>query len=191
MKKGFFVFLLALCAAVCLAACGGGKTVSDAGESVSAANAAETAEEDSADTPVSLAGADAPTAEEMYALFLDCTGFQSSAGASLRSAMAAFALVQFAVERDLANVDADALRTAILDGYTRMGDDERAEFDLNFAAYISPLAEGAFTAWNSVKDTFADVELAESMEELAQTPGAFEDWNALRSYVFIMGNEMS
>ena len=189
--KRLFLLLLIVCLG--LAACGGSET-SSAGEdgALSGSTGVDAVSPDGGEAEIApKANVPAPAAEEFRDLFLSCTGYQGSAGASLRNAIRAYEIVKFAADHDLANVDEEELRTALLDGYTQMDEDARAEFHLNFAAYITPLAEDAFTAWSSVKDTFEDAGVQDVMEELAQTPGAFEDWNALRSYVFIMGNEMS
>ena len=186
MKK---LFALILCLCLGLSACGN-PGVSNAGENA-AGDAAEGSEitGDTENTPI--ANVPAPTAEEFRDLFLACTGYQGSAGASLRNVLAACQVIQFAVDHHLGSVDEEELRTALLDGYTQMDDDARAEFHLNFAASITPLAEDAFSAWSSVKDEYESAGMEEAIQELVQKPGAFEDWNALRSYVFIMGNEMS
>ena len=190
----FMKQLLALALTLCLilTACGvrADTAAEDAAPSGGVSESAENP--DGADAEIApKADVPAPEAEAFRDLFLSCTGEQDSAGASLRSAIRAYELVQFAVDHQLGSVDAEELRAALLDGYTQMDEEARAEFNLNFAAYLTPLAEDAFTAWNSVKDTFADAGVEEEIQALVQTPGAFEDWNALRSYVFIMGNEMS
>ena len=185
--KRLFVLMLVLCLG--LSACGG-SGASSAETNAAGDAAAESEITDDADS-APKENVPAPTAEEFRDLFLACTGYQGSAGASLRNVIAACQVVQFAVDHHLGSVDEEELRTALLDGYTQMDDDARAEFHLNFAASITPLAEDAFSAWNSVKDEYESAGMEEIIQELVQKPGAFEDWNALRSYVFIMGNEMS
>lgn len=182
--------LLALILCLALTACA--PPAHTGGEAPSGAAAGEAGDLDGGNAEeVGKAELPAPKAEEFRDLFLNCTGEQGAAGSSLRNAIKAYEIVKFAVDHQLGGVDAEELRSALWDGYTQMDEDARAAFNLNFAAYLTPLAEDAFTAWNSVKDLFADAGVEAEIQALTETPGAFEDWNALRSYVFIMGNEMS
>ena len=134
------------------------------------------------------------TADDMRDLFDQCTGYAGTAGSSLHAARAASFCIAFANEHALAAGNPEVLRAAILDAYQSLEEEQRMEFDVNFASEIAPLAEAAFAGPDAEPDSYSLFSDAGETEQIAvqiAAPDALRNWDTLRSYIFIMGNEMS
>lgn len=119
---------------------------------------------------------DSLSADAMQVALESCTGYAGTAGSSLKEAIAASGLAEFAVEYCIADAeDADALAK---EAHARLTEEQQQELALNLEGICS-LNDAAFADWNAVKPLFEDAGAAESMENLLQNETAQTHWTAL------------
>ena len=115
------------------------------------------------------------TAHGLAAALADCTGMAGSAGASLKRAAAACAMLRYAVRMGAADWAPDALAMAAQDAWALLTPEQQAELALNLPvmngllASADPLAEGVF----------ADAGVEEDDAALLSDEAALAHWAAL------------
>ena len=207
MKK---IYALLLAGIMCwsLAACGGETTqtpaeetapeeqdavvsedaaVSDGAEETQDAEQTEASTDSAAETPDFdiPEGIDADAIKQVMSY---CVGYADAAGSSLRNAQAAYILLRYAHENALSGLDDDGmmeLRSAIWEAYQSMTDEEKAEFDRNFAEEISALLNDATEEYDSVQGLFDDAGLDAAMSALVSEDNVLEDWSMLRGNIIL------
>ncbi len=110
-----------------------------------------------------------------------------TAGSSLKLAMAACEVLEFAEDEDLWNTDVPAMRDNMLTAFESMSSDDRAVFDENFMS-IYALIDSCFEDWESNRGAFEDSGTAGKMAALLADPMVKVSWEVLRNHTFTMGN---
>ena len=116
--------------------------------------------------------------ETLQTLFAGATGYDRSAGASLRNAQAACNLLSFAERVDYANISPADREKAVSGAYSAMSDEQREEFLSNFDS-IRSFMESAFGDYDSARPLFDDAGVANTMDALLGADNAREQWDAL------------
>lgn len=109
-----------------------------------------------------------------------CTGYAGTAGASLKTAGAASALLDAVIYGDAAYCDADRLADCLAAARDTLGEDARAELDGNLAGILS-LMEDAFSDYEAVRGQFEDAGVGDGMALSLSNPLARADWDAFRA----------
>ena len=113
-----------------------------------------------------------------------------TAGASLKTAIAADAVCHFAENNLLYNPDVDALRANMVEAFDAMGEDEQNAFWQGFDA-VRPLLDDCLEDWEANRAQFEDAGVAESMDEIMYDPLNRLAWENLRDHTLTMGNDMN
>lgn len=129
-------------------------------------------EQDASDAP-----AEAPTADEfLQGYFAVLTGLESdTAGASLKTAIAASDVCAFARNHQLNNPDGEPLRANMLAAYEALGGEEQALFTRSFDAVRALLDD-----YESNRAVFEDAGVADAMDEMMADPQSRLAWENLR-----------
>lgn len=111
-----------------------------------------------------------------------------SAGASLKTALAAEKVCAFAVEYELWNPDVEALRANMLSGFESLDADTQAAAQAGFDTVLT-LLDDCLKDWEANRPLFADAGLAEKMDAVMYDPLNRLAWENLRDHTLTMGND--
>ena len=136
------------------------------------------------------APAQAPTVEELTeGYFRVLSGIEfGTAGVSLKTAIAASMVYNFAVEYELNNPDVKSLRSTMLAAFEKMNDDEQAAFWEGFES-VRAILDDCLEDWQSQRPLFEDAGVAEAMDEVIGDPLNRLAWENLRDCTLAMGND--
>ena len=113
---------------------------------------------------------------------------KGTAGASLKLAEAAVEVFEFAQDYNLASCDISALRDNMLNAWQKVLDEEeRANFDENFMDVVT-FMDSAEADPAAVAAQLEDAGVKDEFEKLANTAGAWDNWDTLKSNTLTMGN---
>ena len=181
------VFLLALALLLALAALSASAQSAvnppdGASDSVSDAAAADHTE--------SPAPAKAPTVEALAEGYFNVlSGLESgTAGASLKTAIAASEVCAFAQAHALYNPDFEPLRANMRAAFEAMRAEDRAAFWQGFDA-VRALLDDCLADWETVRPQFEDAGVAVAMDEIMIDPLKRLAWENLRDHTLTMGND--
>lgn len=129
-------------------------------------------EQDASDAPT-----EAPTADEFsQGYFSVLMGLESdTAGASLKTAIAASDVCAFARDHQLNNPDDEPLRANMLAAYEALGGEEQALFMKSFDAVCALLDD-----YDANRAVFEDAGVADTMDEMMADPQSRLAWENLR-----------
>ena len=131
------------------------------------------------------AEADAVTSEDLLPVLIDCTGYEGTAGSSLKEAAAACRLMMFAEEKQLADADEMILSEAAAGALAGLTEEQRAELSGNMES-INRLLTAAFDDYESRRDLFDAAGIAEEMDLLIAA-GQTDDYIALYEELMAAG----
>lgn len=115
------------------------------------------------------------TAHGLAAALADCTGMAGSAGASLKRAAAACAVLRYAARMGAADCDPARLSAVAQEAWTLLKPEQQAELALNL-----PAMDDLLTAADPLKNgVFADAGVAEEAAALLADVAALTHWAAL------------
>lgn len=136
------------------------------------------------------APAEAPSVEDFSEnYFAVLTGLEAgSAGASLKTAVAASQVCAFAVAHDLYNPDVEPLRANMLAAFGAMDEDDQALFWQNFDA-VRALLDDCLEDYEANRVVFEDAGVTETMDEVMYDPLNRLAWSNLRDHTLTMGND--
>ena len=121
-----------------------------------------------------------PSAQNLFDLLLGCTGYEGTAGASLKEAIAAKNLLAFAIEHRMA--DAGDLSDVCTIACAAIPQLQREELAANLPG-LAELVDRAFDDFSALHGLFDDAGIAAEMQTLLQTDRAETHWNALRDLI--------
>ena len=127
----------------------------------------------------------AVTSEDILAVLVGCTGYEGTAGSSLKEAIAACRLAAFAGEQQLAETDSILLSEAVAGALTGLTEEQRAELTGNIQS-IHRLLTAAFDDYQSMRDLFDAAGVAEAMDLLVAA-GDMDDYAALYEQLMAAG----
>ena len=136
------------------------------------------------------APAPAPSAEELVeGFFGPLSALESAtAGASLKTAIAASEVCAFAAEHELYNPDSKSLRANMLTAFESMSKEEQAAFLEGFDA-VRALLDDCLDNWEANRPLFDDAGVAKDMDEIMYDPLNRLAWENLRDSTLTIGNE--
>lgn len=125
--------------------------------------------------------APAPTAQELAEGYFNVvSGIEfATAGASLKTAVAASEVCAFAVKHDLYNPDTEPLAANLRAAYEGMGEDERAAFWEGFDA-VRTLVDDYLAEGKDSHAVLEDAGVADAMDEMMSDPLSRQAWENLR-----------
>ena len=146
-----------------------------------------TAEDDEYEMP---APAEAPTAEEFTEGYFGVLANLESgtAGASLKTAIAASEVCTFAETHELYNPDVEPLRANMLAAFEGMDEDEQAAFWTNFDT-VRALLDECLEDYDANRAIFEDAGAADAMDEVMYDPLNRLAWENLRDHTLTLGND--
>ncbi len=181
------VFLLALALLLALAALS-----ASAERAVNPSDSASDSTPDAAaaDHTESPAPAKAPTVEALTEGYFDVlSGLESgTAGASLKTAIAASEVCAFAQAHALYAPDVESLRANMRAAFEAMRAEDQAAFWQGFDA-VRALLDDCFEDWETVRPQFEDAGVAAAMDGIMVDPLNRLAWVNLRDYTLDMGND--
>ncbi len=126
--------------------------------------------------------APAATAEEFRQSFLDAvTSYHmGTAGSSLRRAIVATELLQFAFDYDLCHAERGTLAENLQTAWTALPDEEKGYFRENFPG-LGELIAQTFEDAESVAGLYEDAGVQEAEQRLLTLDGVRDDWMLLQS----------
>ena len=135
------------------------------------------------------ATAEAPSAEDLAeGYFAVIAGLESgTAGASLKTAIAASEVCAFAVAHELYNPDVEPLRANMLAAFRAMDEDEQALFWENFET-VRALLDDCLEDYEANRAVFEDAGVAEAMDEVMYDPLNRLAWENLRDHTLTIGD---
>ena len=117
---------------------------------------------------------DASPADVLAQKLMGCTGYEGTAGSSLKEAIAATELLSFAVEyagvENLEEISENAMNA--------LSEEQAQELAFSMEG-IRAVIESAFDDYDSIAGLFDDAGVGEWMQELIQAPDAQVQWKAL------------
>ena len=117
------------------------------------------------------------TAMEIADVLLNCTGYEGTAGASLKEAIAACETVQFVLERNMAGQDPASFAQEADIAWMAMPEIYRAEAKFGFDS-VAALIDGALVDPEGAIGLFEDAGVADTLPALLQEPSFLEGWQA-------------
>lgn len=181
------VFLLALALLLALAALS-----ASAQSAVNPSDSASDSTPDAAavDHTESPAPAQAPTVEALTEGYFDVlSGLESgTAGASLKTAIAASEVCAFAQAHALYNPDIEPLRANLRAAFEAMRAEDQASFWQGFDA-VRALLDDCLADWETVRPQFEDAGVAVAMDGIMADPLNRLAWENLRDHTLTMGND--
>ena len=146
-----------------------------------------TAEESGFEAP---APAEAPTVEALAEGYFNVLANLESgtAGASLKTAVAASEVCAFAEAHELYNPDVEAMRANMLEAFEGMDEDEQAAFWTNFDT-VRALLDECLEDYDANRAVFEDAGVADAMDEVMYDPLNRLAWENLRDHTLTMGND--
>jgi len=147
------------------------------------------AESDSGDAP---APAEAPTVEALAdGYFGVLAGLESgTAGASLKTAIAAAEVCAFAEAHDLYNTDVQPLRANLQAALVALDEDRQAAFWAGFDA-VCALLDACLDDYDAQRPLFEDAGVAEAMDEVMYDPLNRLAWRNLRDHTLALGSDVN
>lgn len=121
--------------------------------------------------------ADAVTSEDILPVLIDCTGYEGTAGSSLKEAIAACKLMMFAGDKRLADIDVTALSEAAAEALAGLTEEQSAELSGNMES-INQLLTAAFEDYENRRDLFDAAGIAAEMDLLVAA-GRLDHYTAL------------
>ena len=143
-----------------------------------------------ADHTESPAPAKAPTVEALTEGYFNVlSGLESgTAGASLKTAIAASEVCAFAQAHALYNPDFESLRANMRAAFEAMRAEDRAAFWQGFDA-VRALLDDCLEDWETVRPQFEDAGVAAAMDGIMADPLNRLAWENLRDHTLTMGND--
>ena len=143
-----------------------------------------------ADHTESPAPAQAPTVEALAEGYFDVLSRLESgtAGASLKTAIAASEVCAFAQAHALYDPDVESLRANMRAAFEAMRAEDRAAFWQGFDA-VRALLDDCLEDWETVRPQFEDAGVAAAMDGIMADPLNRLAWKNLRDYTLTMGND--
>lgn len=134
--------------------------------------------------------AEAPTVEELTEGYFNVLANLESgtAGASLKTAIAASKVCAFAEAHELYNPDVESLRANMLTAFESMDADGQAAFWTSFDA-VRALLDECLEDYEANRAIFEDAGATEAMDEVMYDPLNREAWKNLRDHTLTMGND--
>jgi hypothetical protein len=129
--------------------------------------------------------ADGVTSEDILPVLIGCTGYEGTAGSSLKEAAAACRLMMFAGDKQLADADEMILSEAAAGALAGLTEEQRAELSGNMES-ISNLLTAAFEDYVSMRDLFDTAGVAEEMDLLVAA-GHLDHYTALYEALMAAG----
>lgn len=129
--------------------------------------------------------ADAVTSEDILPVLIDCTGYEGTAGSSLKEAGAACRLMMFAGDKRLADADEMILSEAAAGALAGLTEEQKAELSGNMES-INNLLTAAFDDYESRRDLFDAAGVAEEMDLLVAA-GRTDHYTALYEALMAAG----
>ena len=138
----------------------------------------------------SPAPAQAPTVEALAEGYFNVlSGLESgTAGASLKTAIAASEVCAFAQAHALYNPDFEPLRANMRAAFEAMRAEDQASFWQGFDA-VRALLDDCFEDWETVRPQFEDAGVAVAMDGIMADPLNRLAWENLRNHTLTMGND--
>ena len=133
--------------------------------------------------------AQAPTVEALAEGYFNVlSGLESgTAGASLKTAIAASEVCAFAQAHALYNPDVEPLRANMRAAFEAMSAEDRAAFWQGFDA-VRALLDDCLADWETMRPQFEDAGVAVAMDETMFDPLNRLAWENLRDHTLTMGN---
>ena len=129
--------------------------------------------------------ADAVTSEDILPVLIGCTGYEGTAGSSLKEAGAACRLMMFAEDKRLADADEMILSEAAAGALAGLTEEQKAELSGNMES-INNLLTAAFDDYESRRDLFDTAGVAEEMDLLVAA-GRTDHYTALYEALMAAG----
>ena len=196
MKRFLAILLVSLMSLSILAGCDRpvNKEVNDGKEQLTttAASAKPTTKTEKKTTKASATNKifSTPSTQDLVKGYFSVIGNipKGTAGASLKLAEAAVEVFEFAQDYNLAGCDISALRDNLLNAWQKVLDEEeRANFDENFMDVVT-FMDSAEADPAAVAAQLEDAGVKDEFEKLANTAGAWDNWDTLKSNTLTMGN---
>lgn len=196
MKRFLAILLVSLMSLSILAGCDRpvNKEVNDGKEQLTttAASAKPTTKTEKKTTKASATNKifSTPSTQDLVKGYFNIIGTipKGTAGASLKLAEAATEVFEFAQDYNLAGCDISALRDNMLNAWQKVLDEEeRANFDENFMDVVT-FMDSAEADPAAVAAQLEDAGVKDEFEKLANTAGAWDNWDTLKSNTLTMGN---
>ena len=196
MKRFLAILLVSLMSLSILAGCDRpvNKEVNDGKEQLTttAASAKPTTKTEKKTTKASATNKifSTPSTQDLVKGYFSIIGNipKGTAGASLKLAEAATEVFEFAQDYNLAGCDISALRDNMLNAWQKVLDEEeRANFDENFMDVVT-FMDSAEADPAAVAAQLEDAGVKDEFEKLANTAGAWDNWDTLKSNTLTMGN---
>ena len=196
MKRFLAILLVSLMSLSILAGCDRpvNKEVNDGKEQLTttAASAKPTTKTEKKTTKASATNKifSTPSTQDLVKGYFSVIGNipKGTAGASLKLAEAAVEVFEFAQDYNLAGCDISALRDNMLNDWQKVLDEEeRANFDENFMDVVT-FMDSAEADPAAVAAQLEDAGVKDEFEKLANTAGAWDNWDTLKSNTLTMGN---
>ena len=195
MKRFLAILLVSLMSLSILAGCDRpvNKEVNDGKEQLTttAASAKPTTKTEKKTTKASATNKifSTPSTQDLVKGYFHVIGTipKGTAGASLKLAEAATEVFEFAQDYNLAGCDISALRDNMLNAWQKVLDEEeRANFDENFMDVVT-FMDSAEADPAAVAAQLEDAGVKDEFEKLANTAGAWDNWDTLKSNTLTMG----
>ena len=134
--------------------------------------------------------AEAPTVEEFAEGYFGVLASLESetAGASLKTAIAASEVCAFAEAHELYNPDVETMRANMLTAFEGLSEDEQIAALTNFDT-IRALLDDCLEDYEDNRAIFEDAGVADTMDEVMYDPLNREAWKKLRDHTLTMGND--
>ena len=113
-----------------------------------------------------------------------------TAGASLKTAIAASDVFAFAVDHGLYDIDVEPLRDNMLEAFESLTGDEQTAALEGFSA-VRALLDDCMEDYEANRPVFEDAGVAEYMDEAMSDPLNRLAWENLRDHTLTMGNDMN
>ena len=118
--------------------------------------------------------------EDLLSLFLKISGTETgTAGASLKQAETACAVMEFCAGHGLEREDALSVQAFCLETLEKLGPEQQEDFKTMFPA-VAGLIDACLAEWDQNRAVFEDAGLADAMEALITDRQAGDSWRALR-----------
>lgn len=111
-----------------------------------------------------------------------------TAGASLKTAIAASEVCTFAETHELYNPDVEPLRASMLAAFEGMDEDEQVAFWTNFDT-VRALLDECLEDYDANRAIFEDAGAADAMDEVMYDPLNRLAWENLRDHTLTLGND--
>ncbi len=113
-----------------------------------------------------------------------------TAGASMKTAIAASEVCTFAMEYALWDPEIQTLRDNMLAAFETLGEDEQAAFWDGFEA-VRELLDSCLEDYDANRGLFEDAGVAETMDQVMYDPLNRLAWENLRDHTLTMGNQIA